>query len=259
MRRLLSAAAALVLLGGLVACGSDDETTSSDGKTSEDVTLTVFAAASLTKPFTEIGERFEDQNPGVNITFNFAGSSDLVAQLQNGSPADVFASADERNMTKATDDDLVAGEPSLFAANTLQIVTAPGNPKGIEGFEDLAREDVTLVICAPEVPCGAATKQVEENTGVTLSPASEESAVTDVLAKVTSGEADAGLVYVTDAVGAGDDVESIAFPEASEVVNNYPIATLAGSEHPEMARRFVDFVLGSEGQAVLGEAGFVTP
>ncbi len=257
MRRFLGVTAALALIGGLTACGGDGDNEASSEAETEQVTLTVFAAASLTSTFTELGERFEAENEGVSVEFNFAGSSDLVAQIQNGSPADVFASADEKNMEKATGDDLVEGEPTLFAANTLQIVTAPGNPKGIEGFEDLAAEDVTLVICAPEVPCGAATKEVEESSGVTLSPSSEESAVTDVLAKVTSGEADAGLVYVTDAVGAGDAVESISFPEAAEAVNDYPIAVLSGSEHGDVAQRFVDFVLGPTGQEVLGEAGFV--
>lgn len=257
MRRFLGAIAAVAAMSVVAACGSDNGDDAAD--TPEEVTLTVFAAASLTDTFTQLGEQFEADNEGVSVEFNFAGSSDLVAQIQSGSPADVFASADEKNMTKATDDDLVDGAPQLFAANTLQIVTPPGNPKGIESFDDLAGDDVTLVICAPEVPCGAATKTVEENTGVTLSPASEESAVTDVLAKVTSGEADAGLVYITDAVGAGDAVESISFPEAAEAVNDYPIATLANSEHGDIAQRFVDFVLSDEGQEVLGEAGFVRP
>ena len=212
--------------------------------------------ASLTDTFTELGKRFETEHDGVTVTFNFAGSSDLVAQIQQGAPADVFASADEANMTKATDEDLTAGDPTLFAANTLQIVTPPDNPKGIKSFADLAKKDVTLVICAPEVPCGAATKRIETSTGVTLSPASEEAKVTDVLAKVTSGEADAGLVYVTDAVGAGEDVASIPFPEAADAVNDYPIAALAGSEHGDLAQRFVDLVLSEVGQKVLEAAGF---
>jgi molybdate transport system substrate-binding protein len=159
-------------------------------------------------------------------------------------------------MDKAVDDGLVEGDPVDFASNVLTIVTAPGNPKGITGFSDLANPDITLVICAEQVPCGAATKTVEENTGVTLTPVSEESSVTDVLGKVTSGQADAGLVYVTDAKGAGDSVTEVTFPESAEAVNIYPIAALAESKNPATAQAFVALVTGSEGQQVLSEAGF---
>ena len=236
-------------LAMLVAGCSSSQTDSSS--------ITVFAAASLKSTFTELGSRFEKDNPGTTVTFNFAGSSDLVTQLTHGAPADVFASADTKNMTRAAE--LVDGEPVDFATNTLTIVTVPGNPKGINGFSDLAKPDTQVVVCAPQVPCGSATEKVEEATGVTLTPVSEESAVTDVLGKVTSGQADAGLVYVTDAAAAGGKVTAVAFPESADAVNTYPIAVLRDSANPEAARRFVDLVTGPAGREVLAAAGFAAP
>jgi molybdate transport system substrate-binding protein len=218
--------------------------------------LTVFAAASLKATFTEIGTIFQTENPGSTVTFNFAGSSDLVTQLTAGAPADVFASADTKNMNKASTANLVSGAPVNFASNILTIVTPPGNPSGITSFADLAKDGVDVVVCAPQVPCGAAAATVETNTGVTLTPVSEENSVTDVLGKVTSGQADAGLVYVTDAKNAGDKVTEVPFPEAAAVVNVYPIATLTAATQPALATKFVDLVTGPEGQQVLAAAGF---
>jgi len=221
--------------------------------------ITVFAAASLKSTFTELGERFKTDNPGTNVTFSFAGSSDLVTQLTGGAPADVFASADEKNMTKAKDAGLIANAPVDFASNTLTIVTPPGNPKGIKTFADLAKPDTAVVVCAPQVPCGSATKIVEQATGVTLAPVSEESAVTDVLGKITSGQADAGLVYVTDAAGAGNKVTAVPFPESSGAVNTYPIALLKDSKNATTAKKFIDMVTSPDGQEVLSAAGFAAP
>ena len=147
-------------------------------------------------------------------------------------------------------------KPVNFATNTLTIVTKPGNPKGITSFADLANADLAVVVCAPGVPCGSATEKVEANTGVTLTPVSEENSVTDVLGKVTTGDADAGLVYVTDAKNAGDKVTAVPFPEAAQVVNVYPIATLAEAAQPDLAAKFVTLVTGPEGQQVLAAAGF---
>lgn len=229
--------------------------------TAETITgdLTVFAAASLKSTFTELGSQFEKSHPGTKVTLNFAGSSDLVAQLSQGAPADVFASADANNMGKAADGGLLDGEPVDFATNTLTIVTPPGNPKGIASFADLARSGTQVVVCAPQVPCGSATEKVEKATGVTLAPVSEESAVTDVLGKITSGQADAGLVYVTDAAGAGASVTAIPFPESTAAVNTYPIATLSEATNPAAAREFVDLVTGPRGLQVLSAAGFAAP
>jgi len=219
-------------------------------------TLTVFAAASLKAAFTEIGAIFQTENPGSTVTFNFAGSSDLVTQLTAGAPADVFASADTGNMSKASTANLVSGTPLSFATNILTIVTPPGNPAGIAGFVDLANPDVTVVVCAPQVPCGAAAATVETNTGVDITAVSEENSVTDVLGKITSGQADAGLVYVTDAKNAGDKVTAVDFPEAAAVVNVYPIAMLTAATQPALATEFVALVTGPEGQQVLAAAGF---
>lgn len=259
MKHLLTTLAAGLLLTIVAACGSDSSDGSADATEAKTTTLTVFAAASLKASFTEIGADFEDANPGVTVKFNFAGSSDLVAQIQQGAPADVFASADTKNMDKATADDLVEGKPADFASNTLMIAVPPDNPADIDSLDDLADPDTKLVICAAEVPCGAAAAGVEEVSGVDFSPVSEEQSVTDVLGKVISGEADAGLVYVTDVKAAGDRVLGVTFPESSEVVNTYPIAALAGSKSPDLARDFADYVTGTMGQEILAAAGFAGP
>ena len=278
MRRVLRGAVsaiAALCVGTLAAgCGSAGSTASSTASASsaasssaagssvissspaDEATLNVSAAASLKATFTQIGAIFQQQNPGTTVTFNFAGSADLVTQLTGGLPGDVFASADTANMTKATDANLVAGEPVNFASNTLTIVTKPGNPTGITSFADLANADLAVVVCASGVPCGSATEKVEANTGVSLSPVSEENSVTDVLGKVSTGDADAGLVYVTDAMNAGDKVTAVPFPEAAEVVNVYPIAALAEAAQPDLAAKFVTLVTGPDGQQVLGAAGF---
>ena len=254
MNRILAAATGLLLLTTTAACGSDD-----GGSTNEQRTLTVFAAASLTDTFTEIGQEFESANPGVTVRFSFDGSSNLVAQLQQGAPADVFASADTTTMATATDDGLVDGSPTDFATNVLQIVTPPDNPAGVESLADLADPDVAVVLCAPQVPCGNASVEVERLAGIDIAPVSEEQSVTDVLNKVATGEADAGLVYVTDAAGAGDAVRGIEIPDADRVVNTYPIAAIDGSAHVDLARSFVEFVTGEAGQSILGSAGFGAP
>lgn len=222
-------------------------------------TLVVFAAASLKNAFTKIGERFTTDNAGTSVEFSFAGSSDLVTQLTQGASADVLAAADGRNMDRAAQAGLLAGDPVNFAWNTLTIAVAPGNPERITTFGDLTREGLNVVTCAPQVPCGTATDKVEEATGVRLNPVSEETSVTDVLNKVSSGQADAGLVYVTDAAGADGEVDAVDFPEAADAVNTYPIAALQDAANPALARAFIDYVTGEVGKQVLGQAGFGTP
>jgi molybdate transport system substrate-binding protein len=256
MNRTLARAGALALLVALSGCGGDDSGSSGGG--GDDTTLNVFAAASLKGAFEEIAKDFEADHDGVTVELSFAGSSDLVSQIQGGAPADVMASADQANMRKLTTDSLVA-TPHDFATNTLEIAVPPGNPAGVQGLGDLTEPGLNLVVCAPEVPCGAATRQVADNAGITLKPVSEEQSVTDVLNKVETGEADAGLVYVTDVEAAGDKVEGIAFPAAEDVVNVYPIATVAGSDTGDLAQEFVDLVLGDTGQAVLRQFGFGRP
>lgn len=222
-------------------------------------TVTVFAAASLTKTFTELGAEFEKAHPGSTVTFSFAGSSDLVSQLTAGAPADVFASADEATMAKAQTAKVTAGDPVDFATNVLAIAVPPGDWAHIISWADLAKPGVKTVVCAPQVPCGAATAKVEADTGVTLRPVSQESSVTDVLGKVIAGEADAGVVYATDVKGAGAKVGTVPFPEADDVVNTYPIVEIGQGANPTGGAAFVAFVLGAEGRRILAAAGFGAP
>ena len=264
MNRIKGVLAAIAAAGLLAACGTSTDSagtaTESPSTTPESGgSLMVFAAASLKQTFTQIGEQFKTEHPGTAVEFSFAGSSDLVTQLTQGAEADVFASADTKNMDKAAQGGLLNGDPVNFATNVLTIAVAPGNPKGITGFRDLAKPDLNVVVCAPQVPCGSATEKIEKATGVQLAPVSEESSVTDVLNKVTSGEADAGLVYVTDVAGAKDKVAGVDFPESTEAVNTYPIATLKDSKSAELAKQFVDYVTGEAGQKVLDQAGFGKP
>lgn len=257
MKRTFALAGATALLAlPLAACGDDGGDTDGDG--GQDTTLTVFAAASLTKPFEQLEKTFEDAHPGVDVKLSFGGSSDLVAQITDGAAADVFASADTKNMDKLTSADLAAGTPAEFATNTLVIAVPPGNPGKVSGLADLAKDDLDVVVCAPEVPCGSASEQVAEKAGVRLAPDSEEQSVTDVLGKIEAGEGDAGLVYVTDVEAAGDKVEGLEFPEAAEVVNHYPIVAVKDSAHADLAQQWIDLVLG-DGQAVLTAAGFGPP
>ncbi|VXB55163.1 Molybdate-binding protein ModA [Arthrobacter sp. 9V] len=222
-------------------------------------TVTVFAAASLKSTFTKIASDFEAANPGTKVTLNFAGSSDLVTQITQGAPADVFASADTKNMTKLTDAKLIDGTATNFATNVLEIAVPPSNPANISSFADLAKPGVKVVVCAPQVPCGSATETIEKATGTTLTPVSEESSVTDVLGKVTSQEADAGLVYVTDVKTAGDKVKGIPFTESDKAVNTYPIATVGTTKNKDLAQAFIAAVTGAAGKKVLTDAGFGTP
>ena len=267
MRRVtpLKAASIAAVLGTvLTGCGSSssgdgDGGGSAAASSGGDRTLTVYAAASLADTFDQLGRKFEEAHPGTTVAFNYGGSSGLVQQLVEGAPADVFASADQRNMTKLTDAQLNDGEPTIFATNTLTLVVPTDNPADITSFEDLRRGKVKLVTCAPEVPCGSATQTVEKANGVTLEPVSEEGSVTDVLGKVTSGQADAGIVYVTDAKSAGDKIQTVDLPKADQAVNKYPIVTLKDSKNTELAAEFEKFVTGPQGKEALQKAGFGAP
>ncbi|MDQ6754972.1 MAG: molybdate ABC transporter substrate-binding protein [Actinomycetota bacterium] len=258
---------ALIIAGalavGMAGCASGIPGTSgtarNSGTTGLTGTVTVFAAASLKATFTKLATEFESENPGTKVALSFAGSSDLVTQITQGAPADVFASADTTNMAKLAAASLVAGKPSDFATNVLEIAVPPSNPAGIGSFPDLARPGTKVVVCAPQVPCGAAAQTVEKLSAVTLQPVSEENSVTDVLGKVESGEADAGLVYVTDVRGAGDKVKGIPFAESARAVNTYPIAAVGTGKNKDEAAAFIALVTGSEGRKVLTDAGFGTP
>ncbi len=244
-----------VLVAGLSGCAAAGSGSGGDANR----TLTVFAAASLKPTFTELAADFEASHPGTAVRLSFAGSSDLATQISQGAPADVFASADTPNMAKLADASLLAGASRNFASNILTIAVPPSNPAAVESLEDLARPGVKLVTCAAQVPCGAAAKTVERVAGVALRPVSEESSVTDVLGKVSSGQADAGLVYVTDVRAAGGKVQGIDFAAAREAVNTYPVATVAASRNQELAAEFIALVTGVEGQKVLADAGFGAP
>jgi molybdate transport system substrate-binding protein len=251
VRARLLAAAGAVLLAGCGGGGSGSAAAPSAAP--EARTLTVLAAASLTAAFTGLEEQFETDHPGVDVKLNFAGSSDLAQQIVNGAPADVFAAASDATMKTVTDAGLAAAPPKVFATNVLQIATAPGNPKGITAFADLARPDLKVVVCAPQVPCGAAADRIEKATGVALKPVSEEADVKSTLGKVTSGDADAGLVYVTDVAAALGKVQGVSFPEAGQATTNYPIAVLKSAP---LAQEFEDVVTGEAGQKALAAAGF---
>lgn len=252
-RRAAAVLAAGIVAAGTAGCGAPA------GSGGAGKTLTVFAAASLKAPFTALAAQFEAANPGTTVTLSFAGSSDLATQISQGAPADVFASADTKNMAKLADAGLVEGSPRDFATNVLTIAVPPENPASITSFADLARPGVKVVICAAQVPCGAAAKTLEQETGAALKPVSEESSVTDVLGKVVSGEADAGLVYVTDAKTAGDKVREIPFPESAQAVNTYPIAAVRTGRNKDLAAAFIEAVTGPDGQRLLRGAGFGTP
>jgi molybdate transport system substrate-binding protein len=221
--------------------------------------VTVFAASSLTAAFTEIGDAFMAQNPDAKVTFNFAASSDLVTQIGQGAPADVFASADQSNMKKLTDAGDNATEPVVFATNLLEIIVGPSNPKGITGVADLANANLAVVMCAPEVPCGKYAAQILESAGVTVTPKSLEENVKAVVTKVTLGEADAGIVYETDVTAAGDKAAGVKIPADINVLAEYPIAVTKEAPNAGAAQAFVDFVASDAGQAILASYGFLAP
>ncbi|MEU4423209.1 molybdate ABC transporter substrate-binding protein [Actinoplanes sp. NPDC024001] len=255
MRIRFVVAAGLSALTLLAGCGesSPEPGAASDGRVSG--TITVFAAASLTESFTTIGERFEKAHPGTTVTFSFAGSSGLATQINEGAPADVFASAAPQNMTAVTS----AISPVTFARNQLVIVVAKGNPKRVTGLADLAKPDLKVALCAEAVPCGAASASAIAASGVKITPVTLEQDVKAALSKVKLGEVDAALVYRTDAKAAAADVDGIEFAESAKAINDYPIAALRDAPNPAGARAFVEFVLAPEALAVLTEAGFQAP
>ncbi len=259
IKKTLSAAA--LLLVALAGCGDVDEGTSgtSGGGKGGGGTLTVFAAASLTETFTALGKEFERAHQGAKVRFNFGGSSTLAQQITQGAPADVFASANPATMKTVTDAGDAAGTPRVFTRNRLVIAVPADNPGKVAAVGDLARPGLKVVLCAVQVPCGAAAKTALGAAGVEVRPVSREKDVKAVLTKVGLGEADAGLVYRTDAKAAGGRVRAIEFPEAAKAVNDYPIVEVAKAPNAALAKEFIALVLGERGRAALAGAGFEAP
>lgn len=246
MRTVRLAAAGLAALIALTACGDEPAGRSS---------VTVFAAASLTESFTTLGRQFESANPGTTVAFNFAGSSALATQINEGAPADVFASASPKNMEAVTG----AGTPTTFVRNQLVIAVAKGNPKGVAALTDLTAPGLKVALCAEAVPCGAAAETALEASGVKVTAVTLEQDVKAALSKVKLGEVDAALVYRTDAKASAADVDAVEFPESEKAINDYPIVVLKNAANPGGAQKFVDYVLSADGIEVLTEAGFQAP
>ena len=263
-RRAAIAAVSLLSAVCLAACGGSASNSStgaasasgSGGAGKATGKVTVLAAASLQGAFEEIEKTVEKDNPGLDVTFDFQGSQDLVASLAGGDSADVLATANNSTMKTAAEQKLV-GNQTEFATNVLTLIVPKGNPKKITGL-DSSLDGANLVICAPEVPCGEATKKLAKAQGITLNPVSEEQKVTDVRGKVESGEADAGIVYTTDAAAAKDKADRIDIPDGG-VVNHYPIAPTAKPENPAGAQAFIEAVTGKAGQEILAKYGFGKP
>ncbi|WP_109471778.1 molybdate ABC transporter substrate-binding protein [Ornithinimicrobium cavernae] len=253
-RPVTTAGPVLALL--LTGCGEGSAPDAGHGPPGE---ITVFAAASLSGAFTELGEQFEDAHPGATVTFGFAGSSTLAHQVLGGAPTDVLATASPETMGRVTRAGLVEGDPAVFARNSLQIAVPAGNPGGVRTLADLTREELTIALCAPEVPCGAAAAELLAAAGLTAAPDTYEDDVRAALTRVRLDEVDAALVYRTDILAAGADVEGLEVPGAGDAANDYPIAVLTGAPDPDGATAFVDFVLSASGREVLGEAGFDLP
>ena len=262
--RALAVVAPLVLLFG--ACGDDDSgersgAATSTGSTEElDGTLTVLAATSLKGAFEEIEAAFEEEHSGVDLEVTTDGSANLAtAIIEGGVPADVFASADEANLQRVVDEGLAEGAAEVFVTNLLQIAVAEGNPLGIGDLEDLTEPDVALSLCKQEVPCGTYAERAFEAAGLAVPPAGVEDSVGGVVTKVSLGEADAGLVYVTDVIAADDDIDGVDLADDEQVVATYPASVLTEAPNPEAAAAFVAFLTSSAAQEILESYGFGLP
>ena len=246
--------AALAVAAVLVAACGSTSTTTSEAITGN---VSVFAASSLTAAFTTLGTSFGAAHTGVMVKFNFAGTPTLVTQIEQGAQADVFASADTTNMDKLKADGFTAGTSQVFAHNKLEIVVAPGNPKGITGLADLAKPGVIYITEAPTVPAGKYASQALQTAGVTLTPKSLETDVKSVISKIELGEADAGIVYTTDVTAAGSKVTGVPIPDADNVVATYPIVAVKSTTNEATANAFIAYVLSADGQAKLQSFGFL--
>jgi molybdate transport system substrate-binding protein len=261
----LSVVAVAVVSAAVTACGgasspgsSASSSASSSVSPSLSGQLTVLAAASLTDSFKKIGQQFEAAHPGTEVVFSFGASSTLATQITQGAPADVFASASTTTMNSVVTAH-AATASQTFAKNVMQIAVPPANPAGVTQLSDLARSSVKVVLCAQQVPCGSTARKVLANAKLTVTPVSNEADVKATLSKVELGEADAGIVYVTDVLTAGTKVKGVAIPADVNASTSYPIAPLTASKNPDLAKAFVDYVLSSGGATVLSQAGFENP
>lgn len=242
-----TSALSLLLAAG---CSDDAATGGSD-------TLTILAASSLTDVFDDLAEGYEDEHAGVEVRLTYDSSSTLAEQVVQGAPADVLATADEATMQGVVDEGLTATDPVVFARNMLTLVTPADNPAGIESVEDLNDKDVEYAVCVPDAPCGIASAKVLNMANVTSDPVTEEANVRDTLTKVTAGEVDAGMIYVSDAQAAGDDVQTIEVPEASQAINADVIAPLDDAADAQLSQDWVDLVTSEQGQRALEGYGFL--
>ena len=246
----------VVLIAACGGAGQGETTTTGAALQGE---LLVSAAASLADVFAELGSGFEAAHPGVDVHLNLGSSASLRQQVLEGAPADVFASADTSNMAGVVDAGETTGDPVIFARNRMQIAVPAGNPARVTGLDDLAKDELLIGLCAEQVPCGAYAREVLRNAGVTPSVDSDEPDVRALLTKIEAGELDGGITYLTDVLSSGGGVEGLAIPEDVNVRADYPISTLAGAPNPEVAARFVAFVLSGQGQAILDGYGFSSP
>jgi molybdate transport system substrate-binding protein len=236
----------------LAACGSGGPSSS----TSLSGTASVFAASSLTDSFKALGAAFQTAHPGTTLQFNFAGTPTLVTQIEQGAAADVFASADTTNMDKLKADGFTSGSSQVFAHNKLEIVVGAGNPRHITGLADLAKPSVIYITAAPTVPAGKYALQSLASAGVKVTPRSLETDVKSVVSKIELGEADAGIVYVTDIKAAGSKVTGVPIPDSVNVIAAYPIVAVKGSKNSNLGNAFIAYVLSADGQTMLQSFGF---
>jgi len=259
MRRFAVVAAGLAAVA-VAGCSSSSSSPASSGGSSAPATgtITVFAAASLTGAFTQLGHQFQTAHPGDTVKFSFGPSSGLATQITSGAPADVFASASPANMQ----DVVSAGDasnPQNFAKNTMEVAVPPNNPAKVSSVNDLAKKSVKVALCQPQVPCGVVAAEVFKNAGITVKPVTLQPDVKSVLTQVETGNVDAGMVYVTDVMAAGSKVKGVPIPASDNASTLYPIAAVTSSKHKSIADAFVAYVLSPAGLSVLTTAGFEQP